>query len=155
MAAGMRVADRQQEALKILSGAEVLASKGGFDAELAQIHNLRGNLYFPLGRIEECLAEHEKSLVFARKAGSAEGEALALGGLGDGFYLRGHMRSASERFQACVDLCRRHGYGRIEVANRHMVGWTRIFQMEFREAINDGLGQRRWPAGSATTARRC
>jgi tetratricopeptide (TPR) repeat protein len=139
MAAGMRVADRQQQALTILSSAEVAARENGLDAELAQIHNLRGNLYFPLGRIEECLTEHEKSLVFARKVGSAEGEALALGGLGDGLYLRGHMRSASERFQACVDLCQSHGYGRIEVANRHMVGWTRIYQMEFREAWNDGL----------------
>jgi tetratricopeptide (TPR) repeat protein len=139
MAAGMRVADRQQQALAILSRAEVAAGENQLDVELAQICNLRGNLYFPLGRIEECLAEHEKSLAFARKAGSAEGEALALGGLGDGLYLRGHMRSASERFEACVDLCRRHGYGRIEVANRHMVGWTRIYQMEFREAVIDGL----------------
>jgi hypothetical protein len=64
---------------------------------------------------------------------------LALGGLGDGYYLRGHMRSACERFRACVDLCREHGYGRIGVANRHMVGWTRIYLMEFSEAIEDGL----------------
>jgi hypothetical protein len=49
------------------------------------------------------------------------------------------MRSACERFRACVDLCREHGYGRIEVANRHMVGWTRIYLMEFSEAIEDGL----------------
>jgi class 3 adenylate cyclase/tetratricopeptide (TPR) repeat protein len=139
MAAGMRIADRQKQALEILVEAEKAADEFDLDVERAQIHNLRGNLYFPLGRIEECLAEHEKSLTFARKAGSAEGEALALGGLGDGYYLRGHMRSACERFQGCVDLCRKHGYGRIEVANRHMVGWTRIYQMEFTQAIVDGL----------------
>ena len=139
MAAGMRIADRQEQALEILVEAEKAASELGLDLERAQIHNLRGNLYFPLGRIEECLAEHERSLIFARKAGSAEGEALALGGLGDGYYLRGHMRSACERFQGCVNLCREHGYGRIEVANRHMVGWTRIYLMEFTQAIEDGL----------------
>ena len=91
----MRIADRQKQALEILVEAEKAASELDLDIERAQIHNLRGNLYFPLGRIEECLAEHERSLRFARKAGSAEGEALALGGLGDGYYLRGHMRSAS------------------------------------------------------------
>ena len=139
MAAGMRIADRQAQALEVLVEAEAAANRLGLDAERAQIHNLRGNLYFPLGRIEECLAEHEQSLAFARKVGSAEGEALALGGLGDGYYLRGHMRSACERFRGCVDLCRAHGYGRIEVANRHMVGWTRIYLMEFAEAVDDGL----------------
>ena len=139
MAAGLRITDRQEQALKILDKAEDAANELGLDAARAQIHNLRGNLYFPLGRIEECLAEHERSLVFARKAGSAEGEALALGGLGDGYYLRGLMRSACEKFRGCVDLCREHGYGRIEVANRHMVGWTRIYLMEFTQAVQDGL----------------
>jgi tetratricopeptide (TPR) repeat protein len=139
MAAGMRITDRQQEALKVLDTAEALASALDLDADRAQIHNLRGNLFFPLGRIDDCLAEHERSLSFARKAGSPEGEALALGGLGDGYYLRGHMRSACERFRDCVDLCREHGYGRIEVANRHMIGWSRIYLMEFGEAIEDGL----------------
>lgn len=139
MAAGMRIVDHQGEALNILVKAEKAADELDLDAERAQIHNLRGNLYFPLGRIEECLAEHEKSLIFARKAGSAEGEALALGGLGDGYYLRGRMRSAGERFRGCVELCREHGYGRIEVANRHMIGWTRIYLMEFMQAIEDGL----------------
>jgi tetratricopeptide (TPR) repeat protein len=139
MAGGLRVADRQGEALEVLEKAEAAATRLGLDSERAQIHYLRGNVYFPLGKIEGCLAEHEKALHFAREAGSAEGEALALGGLGDGYYLRGHMRSACERFRACVDLCREHDYGRIGVANRHMVGWTRIYLMEFGEALEDGL----------------
>ncbi len=139
MAGGLRIADRQERALEILDEAEAAASAHGLNSERAQIHYLRGNVYFPLGNIEGCLAEHEKALEFAREAGSAEGEALALGGLGDAYYLRGHMKSACERFRACVDLCREHGYGRIEVANRHMVGWTRAHLMEFTEAIEDGL----------------
>ncbi|MHA1107848.1 MAG: adenylate/guanylate cyclase domain-containing protein [Alphaproteobacteria bacterium] len=139
LAGGLRIADRQTEALEILRKAEESAREHGLVSECAQIHYLRGNVYFPLGNIEGCLAEHEKALGFAREAGSAEGEALALGGLGDGYYLRGHMRSACERFRACVELCSEHGYGRIEVANRHMVGWTRIYLMEFAEALEDGL----------------
>ncbi len=108
-------------------------------SDLVQIHYLRGNVYFPLGNIEGCLAEHQKALGFAREVGSTEGEALALGGLGDAYYLRGHMRTACEQFRACIKLCRDHGYGRIEVANRHMVGWTRIHLMEHAEALEDAL----------------
>ncbi len=137
MADGLRVADRQTPALEVLEKAEAAAARHGLPAELSQIHYLRGNVYFPLGKIDGCLAEHEKALRFARTVGSAESEALALGGLGDAHYLRGHMRTACDQFRACVDLCREHGYGRIEVANRHMVGWTRIYLMEFNEALED------------------
>ena len=139
MAGGLRVADRQKPALEALDKAEAAATRYGLVPERAQIHYLRGNVYFPLGNIDGCLEEHEKALGFAREVGSTEGEALALGGLGDAHYLRGHMRTACEQFRACVEVCREHGYGRIEVANRHMVGWTRIHLMEFAEALEDAL----------------
>jgi hypothetical protein len=38
-----------------------------------------------------------------------------------------------------VRLAEEQGYGRIAVANRHMVGWSRLYRMEFREALEDGL----------------
>jgi class 3 adenylate cyclase/tetratricopeptide (TPR) repeat protein len=139
MADGLRVADRQKPALEVLDKAEAAATNLGLLSERAQIHYLRGNVYFPLGNIDGCLEEHEKALKFAREVGSTESEALALGGLGDAHYLRGHMRSACEQFRACVDVCQKHGYRRIEVANRHMVGWTRIYLMEFAEALEDAL----------------
>jgi class 3 adenylate cyclase/tetratricopeptide (TPR) repeat protein len=139
MAAGLRVADRQKEALVLLDQAEAAAIRHDLVSDRVQIHYLRGNLYFPLGNIDGCLTEHEKALGFARKAGSSEGEALALGGLGDAYYLRGHMRSACEQFRACIAVCQSHGYGRIEVANRHMVGWTRYHLMEHAEALEDAL----------------
>lgn len=139
MAAGLRVADRQEPALQALGKAEAVASKHDFVTERAQIHYLRGNVYFPLCNIDGCLEEHEKSLSFARQAGLSEGEALALGGLGDAYYLRGHMRSACEEFRACVELCQENGYGRVEVANRPMIGWSRIHLMEFVDALDDAL----------------
>jgi class 3 adenylate cyclase/tetratricopeptide (TPR) repeat protein len=139
MAAGLRVADRQNAALALLDQAEAAANRHDLLSDRVQIHYLRGNLYFPLGNIDGCLAEHEKALGFAREAGSTEGEALALGGLGDAYYLRGNMRSACEQFRACIALCQNHGYGRIEVANRHMVGWTRYHLMEHAEALEDAL----------------
>ena len=139
MADGLRVADRQKPALEALDKAEVAATNQSLLSERAQIHYLRGNVYFPLGNIDGCLEEHEKALGFAREVGSPEGEALALGGLGDAHYLRGHMRTACEQFRACVEVCQEHGYRRVEVANRPMVGWTRIHLMEFAEALEDAL----------------
>ena len=139
MAAGLRVADRQKEALEALDQAEAAATRQGLVSERAQIHYLRANVYFPLGNIDGCLAEHEKALRIAREVGSTEGEALALGGLGDAYYLRGHMRTACEQFRACIGVCRDHGYVRIEVANRHMVGWSRVHLMEYAEALEDAL----------------
>lgn len=139
MASAMRVSDRHKSALNALDLAEGAASRHGLVAELVQIHYLRGNVYFPLGNIAGCLAEHEKALAFAREVGSTEGEALALGGLGDAYYLSGRMRTACEQFRSCIALCREHGYVRIEVANRHMVGWSRTHLMEHAAALEDAL----------------
>lgn len=139
IAEGLRIADRHNNALEVLGDAEGAAIQEGLVNEQARIHYLRGNVYFPLGNIDGCLAEHEKALAFARQVNSTEGEALALGGLGDAYYLRGHMRSACEQFRACIKLCRDRGYGYIEVANRHMIGWSRIHLMEFAGALEDGL----------------
>jgi hypothetical protein len=38
-----------------------------------------------------------------------------------------------------VDLCQQHGLRRVEVANRHMIGWTRLHLLEFLEAKADAL----------------
>src|SRR4029077_13393492 len=90
--------------------------------ELARIHHLRGNIFFPLGNIHGCREEHERGLGFAQRSGSPEAEARALGGLADAAYAQGKMRSAFELFSCCVALSQQHGFGRIEVANRSMVG---------------------------------
>ena len=50
-----------------------------------------------------------------------------MGGLGDAEYMRGRMISAHDRLRECVDLCRWHGYGRIEVANLALLAHTMIF----------------------------
>jgi class 3 adenylate cyclase/tetratricopeptide (TPR) repeat protein len=139
MAEGLRIADRHDAALNVLNNAEAAAVEEGLVNERMRIHYLRGNVYVPLGNIDGCLAEHEKALTFAREMNSTEGEALALGGLGDAHYLRGHMRTACEQFRACIKLCRDKGYAYIEVANRHMIGWSRIHSMEFADALEDAL----------------
>jgi tetratricopeptide (TPR) repeat protein len=141
-----------EEALTLLVDAQRTAERNDMVAELARIHHLRGNIFFPLGNIEGCREEHERGLGFAQHSGSPEAEARALGGLADAAYAQGKMRSALELFSRCVALSQQHGFGRIEVANRSMVGFSRIYLNQPRQAREDAgaavraavlVGQRR------------
>jgi class 3 adenylate cyclase/predicted ATPase len=133
LAGCMRMLDRYDDAFRLLNEAEEGAD--GLDLELARLHHLQGNLCFPLGQIDRCRAEHDLALEHARRAGSVELEARALGGLGDADYMCGRMRTAADRFSACVELARREGLGRIEVANLPMVGHCLMYVCEFERAI--------------------
>jgi len=138
MAAGMRLNDRIDEGLAALDEAEPLATAASLSLELARLHHLRGNLLFPLGRDVECLREHGLAREHARQAESLEAEAAAIGGLGDGYYLQGRMRSANQQFRECVALSRAQGFGRLEVANLSMVGWSSIHLAEITNAAAVG-----------------
>jgi class 3 adenylate cyclase/tetratricopeptide (TPR) repeat protein len=139
VASAMRISDRVDEALALLDKAEAAAERQDLVVDLARIHSLRGNLYFPLGRIEACRREHERALEYARRAESPEAEARALGGLADAAYAQGRMRTACEHFRRCVELSRQHGFGRIEVANLSMIGFSRYYLNQLDEALEDGL----------------
>lgn len=139
LAAGLRLSTEYLNALELLEWAEPVAVANGLNLLLARLHHLRGNLCFPLGRIEACREEHGKALVFARKAKSVAEEARALGGLGDAEYARGRMRTALGNFNRCVELCRKHGLGRIEVAYLSMVPFGRMYQFEMEQGERDGL----------------
>lgn len=138
LAQGMRIVDRATDGLAALDEAETLAQQAGLAFELARLNHLRGNLFFGLGRPRECLAAHETALVRAQEARSVEAEANALSGLGDAHYLSGRMRSAHEQFSRCVELARQQGLGRIEVANRHMMGWSALYLDRLRYALDAG-----------------
>jgi len=138
MAAGMRVNDRIAEGLAALDEAEPLARDAGHALDLSRLHHLRGNLLFPLGRVADCVTQHELAHRFAREAGSLEAEAAAMGGLGDGYYLQGRMRSANRQFQACVAMARANGFGRLEVANLYMIGWSAMHMAEMSAAVAVG-----------------
>lgn len=137
-AAAMRIVDRADAALAALAEAEPLARAAGSELDLARLHHLRGGFYFVLGRSADCLREHEAALAHARAAGSVEAEANALSGLGDAGYVSGRMRTAQERFRVCVQLAQDNGLGRIEVANKHMLGWTLHYLGRFDEALAAG-----------------
>jgi predicted ATPase len=139
MAASMRVVERWDEALQALDRAEAAARQHDRPAELAEAHYLKGNLYFPLGRFEECLQEHEQSRDIARRVGLLEKEASALGGMGDAYYQRGWMITAGRHFDSCVRICQEHGYEQIEVAYLSMRGITRMYELRFDEGIEDAV----------------
>jgi class 3 adenylate cyclase/tetratricopeptide (TPR) repeat protein len=140
VAAGMRIADRFDEAFEALNAAQSLAEPQGQARELSRIHYYRGNLYFPLGNFEGCLEEQQKAIAYAREVGAADSEARALSGLGDAYYSQGRMITALDYFQRCVALCRQHGFGRIEVGNRYMVAWNRVYRNELQGSLEDALG---------------
>ena len=141
LAAGLRLTDKLEEALSYLEQAEGPARANALDLELARLHHLRGNLYFPLGNIEGCREEHAKALEHAQKAGSPEWEAQALCGLGDAEYARGRLVTAHGIFSRSIELCRKHGFGRIETANRMMIGagGTSDYMLDLAGAIETSL----------------
>ena len=138
LAEGLRVSEGLSEALELLEQAQEAAERNDLVNELARLHHLRGNIFFPLGNVDGCREEHDRGLEYAKRSGSAEAEARALGGLADAAYAQGRMRTAFGYFSRCVAVCQAHGFGRIEVANRSMVGFSRIYLNEFRQAREDG-----------------
>jgi len=139
MATAMRVVERLDEAFVALDRAEAVAKELDLPEDLSRIYHLRGNLSFPLGKIEQCSEAHGLALKYARKAASAEAEARALGGMADAAYARGHMKTANEYFRQCVTLCQKHGFGRIEAANLSMVGYTSQYANDLPKALEFGL----------------
>jgi len=139
LAAGMRLTDNYNEALSLLDDAEEVANSSNLNFEISQIHYYRGNLYFPLGKIDGCLEQHGLALESAKRARSPECEARAMSGLGDAYYSQGRMVTSLNHFRQCIDLCRTHGFGRIEVENRSMISWTRLYLNEINESLTDGL----------------
>jgi tetratricopeptide (TPR) repeat protein len=139
LAAGKRVTDDYEGALAALDKAQAAAQTEGLEQELSQVHYYRGNLYFPLGKVEECRREHQRAFDWARSAGSFEDEARALGGLGDAYYSLGRMLTALDHYRQCIDLCRRHEFVRIETGNQYMVAWTRMYRNEIEASLEDGF----------------
>ena len=130
LAACFRIHDRHREALATLEQLEAAAEQSATPAELVQVHLLRGNLHFPLGEIEACLASHERARELAAQAGSVELRASVLGSLGDALYLGGRMLSAHEQYRCCVDLACDQHLAQIRAAYLPMLGLTHLYRNE-------------------------
>ncbi|WP_428268805.1 serine/threonine-protein kinase PknK [Haliangium sp.] len=152
LARGLRVVDRNQEALALLVRAERAAERHHLVHLLADIEHMRGNLLYPTDDLDGCRDAHERALAYAREADSPRREAAALSGVGDAYYMRGRLLGAYERYDRCIALCQHHGFSDIEAANLSMRGIMNWFQNELEAAVRDAtraaemaakLGQRR------------
>ena len=137
-AAARRILDELTLALEDVASAQSLAKSGGWVDIEARCHFVRGNLYFPLGRVEECLIEHRTSLELAERLGDSEIKARALGGLGDAEYARGNIDAGGLHYRHCVEESRRIGLGRVEVSNQPMYAHTAFFALDLEGSLAAG-----------------
>jgi class 3 adenylate cyclase/tetratricopeptide (TPR) repeat protein len=134
IAAANRILSRLEPALSALAEAQPLAQAEGLAIERGQIHYYRGNILFAQGDAERCLAEHQAALAAAEAADSPEWRARASSGIGDALYSSCRMRTALAAFQDCVAFCDAHGYGRVGLPNRLMIGHCMIYLQRVSEA---------------------
>ena len=106
MAAGMRINDRLAEGLAALEEAEPLAEQAGLAPTLASAPSARQPAVSARPPPRNACAHTSARWPARTRAGSPEAEAVALGGLGDAYYLQARMRSAHAQF---VRLCGRAG----------------------------------------------
>jgi DNA-binding SARP family transcriptional activator len=142
IASALRIMDRHEEALEALEHAES-ALGNSVDLETrARIHTLRGNLCFPLGRLDACLQAHEQAHRFAVQAQSHVEIARALSGLGDAYYQRGRMLTARQHFAQCIKEAREHDLVGVLLSNLPMLAITHTYCGEpaaSRESCHEGL----------------
>ena len=137
LANALRILDRYDEALAALERAETVLAGQDRPELLARIWTLRGNIHFPRGELDACLAAHRHALERAREAKSPVDEARALGGLGDAWYQRGRMRTARDFFAQCVTQAREHGAVGLALSYAPMLALTRAICGEVQQALTD------------------
>jgi class 3 adenylate cyclase/tetratricopeptide (TPR) repeat protein len=142
---GQRLVGEGAAATALLDEAEGLAREAGLEPERAQVHYHRGNFMFARGDTRGCMAEHRAALELARRTADPIAEAQALSGLGDAHYARGRMIGAGDYYERCLELCRRHGLARIEVANRNMMARIQVYRCD----LDGGLAEARTVASLA------
>ncbi len=135
LAGARRIIEDLPGALEALERAQAIAEARADSEARSRIHNLRGNVFFPMGRGRECLAEQRLALQWAERSGSTEAIARALGGLGDSEYAQGHLGHAGRAFRRCVAVAREAGLGRIEVANAPMVAICGLYDLDIEAML--------------------
>jgi len=142
IASALRIMDRHEEALEALDYAQTALGDSADFGTRARIHTLRGNLCFPLGRLDACMQAHEQAHRFALEAQSHLELARALSGLGDAYYQRGRIVTARERFARCVQEARDHDLVSVLLSNLPMMAVTHMYCCDAaasRESCREGL----------------
>lgn len=122
-----RQASLYQDALHSLEIAEAAAKRSGAERDLAQINYVRGNIYFPLGRVDDALKSNKKALSLARKLGSTRLEVGALSGFGDANFMNATMHTAAGFYTQAVERAREKGLVRDLAANLHNLSVARSY----------------------------
>ncbi|HEY7641306.1 MAG TPA: BTAD domain-containing putative transcriptional regulator [Steroidobacteraceae bacterium] len=142
VASALRIMDRHEEALEALEHAESALGDSADFGTRARMYTLRGNLCFPLGRLDACMQAHEQAHRFALEAQSHLEIARALSGLGDAYYQRGRIVTARERFARCVQEARDHDLVSVLLSNLPMMAVTHMYcgdAAASRESCREGL----------------
>lgn len=139
MAEGLRLLNSFDRALEVLEKAEEAALSCDDDRSLARIYSLIGGIYFPLGRLDECLEAHEGAILAAQRSGSVLDEARALSGLGDAYYQRGWFKTACGYFDQCIDLCERENVRELLCTNLPMRAIIAFYLLELERTEEDAL----------------
>ncbi|WP_170386637.1 adenylate/guanylate cyclase domain-containing protein [Ruegeria atlantica] len=137
LAQAARQASLYSEALESLDQAEVAAERSGSERDVAQINYVRGNIYFPLGRVEDALRSNEKALTLARKLESARLEVGALSGFGDANFMNATMRTAAKFYTQAVERAREKGLVRDLAANLHNLSVARSYTGDVAQGKRD------------------
>ncbi len=137
LAEGLVLIETHDELLNVLDDASKIASAHNLLHALANINQMRGGVYFFRSQYEACLEANTDSLKAARDADSPELEARALSGLADAEYSRGRYISARGYFDQCIELARKHGYGRVLAANLTMRGYLFWYHNDLKSAMVD------------------
>ena len=143
LAEGMRIVDRYEEGLAVLDRAQQAAEAMTSTLDLAHICYLRGNYCFALGRIDDCLASHERAIDYAREAGAVRTEVGALSGLGDANYMRGRMLTAHGYYDQAVKRAEENGLARDRTANLHQRSITFRLANRPEAALEDAIESRK------------
>ncbi len=104
---------------------------------LARIHALRGNIHFPLGRLDVCLDAHRQSLLWSKRAGTAIAEAGALVGLAWAHYQRGDFAAGEREASACLAIAGDDAFDRIRLSALRVRAVCRVFLLAHAGGLDD------------------
>jgi len=133
----LRILDRYEEALEQLDRAEALAGLVGRDQDWLRTHSLRGDILFPLGQAERCIAAHEAALAVAQRMANPEAEARALSGLADAHFASRRIATAERTYHACVQLAEATRLDAVTLANVSLRGHMRLYLCRMAAARAD------------------
>jgi len=133
----LRILDRYDDALAQLDRAEALAARVGCDGDWLRLHVLRGNILFPLGEADRCIASHQAALATARRMADPEAEARALSGLGDAHFAGARLATAARVYDDCVTLAEAQGLAAVTLSNISLRGHMRLYLCRIEAAEKD------------------